>query len=126
MTEQTGCVMSTSDSYKICIGDAVNGCEQGCERLASALNAKEERDKILREYESLVETYHVADAELEMNIDVEDEETFNHYWRQVEKANMRMVAYRATHKITSAELKAFHGVKHAADVKDAIRILGSK
>lgn len=120
MIKQKGCIMSTEDSYKICVG----GCEQRCERLMSALNAREERDKILRQYEALVALFHKADAELEMNVDVEDEETFNHYWRQAEKANMHMISFRAMHKITSAELKAFHGVKQAADVKDAIRILG--
>lgn len=122
MTEQTGCIMSTEDSYKVCVG----GCEQRCERMMSALNAREERDKVLREYESLVSAYHKADAELEMNVDVEDEETFNHYWRQAEKCNMHMISFRAIHKITSEELKVFHGVKVATSVADAVRILGSK
>lgn len=126
MTEQTGCIMSTEDSYKICVGDTVNGCEQRCERMVSALNAREERKKILREYEALVAEYHKADAELEMNVDAEDEETFNHYWRQAEKANLHMITYRLKHKITSEELKVFHGVKVATSVADAVALLGGK
>lgn len=123
MTEQTGCIMSTEDSYKVCVG----GCEQRCERLASAIDwDKVERNNILREYESLVALFHKADAELEMNIDVEDEETFNHYWRQAEKANLHMVSFRLKHKITSEELKKFHGVKVATSVADAVKLLGGK
>ena len=85
-----------------------------------------ERNTIVEHYKALVTAYHKADAELEMNIDVEDEETFNHYWRQADKASMHMVAYRVGHKITSEELKAFHGVKVANSVADAVKLLGGK
>lgn len=118
------CILSTPDTPKVCVSSPTHSCEHHCQRMLQAVKQKEERNDVIREYERLVKLYQIADGEFELHSDTEDLEEFNHFWRLLEKAHMHMVAYRATHKITSAELKAFHGVKVASSVGDAIRILG--
>lgn len=120
------CILSTEDSHKVCVSSPTHSCEHHCQRILQVVKQKEERNNIIREYERLVKLYEIADGEFELHSDTEDQEEFNHYWRVLEKAHMHLVAYRATHKITSEELKKFHGVKVANSVGDAIRLLGGK
>lgn len=118
--------LSTPDSYKVCVSSPTHSCEHRCQRMLQAVKAKEERNETLREYERLVTELHIADSNFEQKMYTEDEDLFNHLWRLQEKAHMHLVAYKAAHKITSAEIKALHGVKVANSVGEAVKLLGGK
>lgn len=114
MSQQDGCVLSTPDRYKVCVGF----CEKRCERLAH----KEERNNLLREYERLVDEYNLADMKFEELQRQASEELFHELWVDLEHKERRMRTFREKHNITSQDMKELHNVKVATSVADVLKI----
>ena len=126
MNEPTPCIMSTENTYKVCVGDDLVGCSEGCIRMKAAHTSREERINVLRQYEALVDIYNEMDFLIEQVQYSTDEDVFNKAWRDVEKAAIHMKEFKAKHNITSEDFKELYKVKKATSVADAIKILGGK